>query len=91
MDETYSYQAPKPKAAPAPVDQKALLKAVVQKSIQLSQSKQNERETRQEEKAAVVDMKSPATERKSEPVKQAPAAKSEDDTFSKAQDLFQAK
>jgi len=33
MDETYSYQAPKPKLAPAPVDQKALLKAVVEKSV----------------------------------------------------------
>ena len=38
MDETFSYQKPKPKAAPAPVDQKALLQAVVQKSLQLSQS-----------------------------------------------------
>lgn len=88
MDETFTYQKPKP--APAPVDQKKLLQTVVQKSLQLSQSKQKAKEATHEAPKPVAEKKAEAPKRPSEPVKEAPAPK-HDDTFLKAQDLLQAK
>lgn len=91
MDETFTYQKPQPKTPPAPVDQKKLLQTVVQKSIQLSQSKKKEKEAVHETKKAGIEKKAEAARRSSEPAKKMPEAKHDAENFIKAQDLLQAK
>lgn len=94
MDETFSYQKPKPKAPPPPVDQKKLLQTVVQESLKLSKAKAKEKIVEKEPAKPAPEMKkSNKTEKIAAPKAQAAnsTATAEADKISKARDLFQAK
>ena len=95
MDETFSYQKPKPKAPPPPpVDQKKLLQSVVQESLKLSQAKEKAKIVEKEAAKPAPEMKkSNKTEGIAAPKVQAAnsTATAEADKISKARDLFQAK
>lgn len=88
MDETFTYQKPTPKAAPAPEDQKKLLQAVVEKSLQLSQNKQKDKEAARETKKAEVDTKTEVAPPQHTQAEKAPEAKQDHENFLKAQDLL---
>ena len=97
MDETFAYQKPKPKLAPAPVDQKQLMQSVVQKSIKLGQEMKKEKEMEKKSEPVKVpeekkanDSKEMKTENKVKEMNNTAPAH-EDDRISKARDLFQAK
>ena len=64
MEETFTYQKPKPKPTPPPVDQQKLLQAVVQKSLQLTQSKSKEKSVPKEIKKPAIQKKNVVVEKK---------------------------